>query len=469
MLEGTTSIDASLLTGESRPVGAGPGDAVYAGTVVRGGRVLVAVEHAGEETRVGRLAREVEAGAARRAPIVRAADRLAGVFVAVVLVLAAVTWLVWSRLDPGVALDHAIALLIVTCPCALALATPLAVTVAIGRAARAGILIKGGDALERLAKPGTIVLDKTGTLTEGALALVAWSGDERVAADVVALEREARHPVAEAFVAALGGAPAAVPVAPASDVTIVPGGGVTGVVAGRRVVVGAPAFVQAQCGGPAADAVPPGAEEAAAHARTPVWVAVDGRLVAAAGFADRVRADAAPTLAALRARGFTPRILSGDAGDVVAAVGDALGVGPGERLAAASPEDKCAEIERLEAAGPVVMVGDGVNDAAAMARATVGVAVRGGAEASLAAADVFLARPGLAGLVPLVDGSARTLGLIRRAIAVSIAYNLVGAGLTLAGRIDPLMAAILMPASSLTVVLLAWRGRTFDPAPEVTS
>ena len=466
VFEGRTSIDASLLSGESRPIDVGPGDAVWAGTIVRGGRVLVRVEQAGEETRVGRLVRAVESGAARRAPIVRAADRLAGVFVAVVLGLAAVTWLVWSRVDPTVAIDHAIAMLIVTCPCALALATPLAVTVAIGRAARSGILIHGGDALERLARPGMIVLDKTGTLTEGQLALVAWSGDARAAAAVVALEREARHPVADAFVAAL--APTVAGTSLARDVDIVPGGGVSGTVDGRVVAVGAPAFVVARCGpGSAAGAAPPGAAAAAADGRTPVWVAIDGRLVAAAGFADRVRADAASTLAALRARGFTLRILSGDAADVVAAVGDGLGVGPAERRAEASPEAKRAEIERLELAGPVVMVGDGVNDAAAMARASVGVAVRGGAEASLAAADVFLSRPGLGGLVALVDGSARTMRVIRRAIAVSLVYNLIGAGLTLAGLIDPLVAAILMPASSLTVVLLAWRGRTFDlePAP----
>ncbi len=464
VLEGRTAIDASLLSGESRPGDVGPGDTVWAGTIVRGPRILVRVEQVGEETRVGRLARAVESGAAQRAPIVRAADRLAGGFVAVVLALAGLTWLVWSRIDPTVALDHAIAMLIVTCPCALALATPLAVTVAIGRAARSGILIHGGDALERLARPGVIVLDKTGTLTEGQLALVAWSGDARAAAAVVALEREARHPVADAFVAAL--APSLIGTSTVQDVTIVPGGGISGVVDGSRVVIGAPGFVLAQCAGGIAAAAPPGATAAAADGRTPVWIAIDGRPVAAAGFADRIRPDAAPTLAALRARGFTPRILSGDAADVVTAVGDTLGVGPDERRAGASPEAKRAEIERLEVGGPVVMVGDGVNDAAAMARASVGVALRGGAEASLAAADVFLSRPGLDGLIPLVDGSARTMRVIRRAIAVSLVYNLVGAGLTLAGWIDPLVAAILMPASSLTVLLIAWRGRTFDAVPE---
>jgi Cu2+-exporting ATPase len=464
IVEGCSAIDASLLSGESRPRTVVPGDRAWAGTLVRGPRLVLRVEQAGEETRVGRLAREVEAAATRRAPLVRTADRLAGGFVAVVLVLAAATGILWSRLDPAVALDHAIAMLIVTCPCALALATPLAMTVAIGRAARAGILIRGGDALERLARPGQLVLDKTGTLTEGGLALERWSGDPATARAVVALERHARHPVAEALIAGLADPPAGDAEPRVSAVTVTPGGGVEGDVDGRRVVVGSPGFVRTRLGRDG-DA-PPGAEEAAAGARTPVWVAVDGRARAAAGFADRIRDDSRATLAALRRRGFSPRILSGDAPAVVAAVGAELGLGEGELRAAASPEEKLAAIEELERAGRVVMVGDGVNDAAAMARASVGVAVRGGAEACLATADVYLARPGLAGLVALVDGSARTLRVIRRAIALSLAYNVVGAGLTLAGRIDPLVAAVMMPVSSLTVVLLAWRSRTFDPAPE---
>jgi Cu2+-exporting ATPase len=468
IVDGTTTLDLSLLSGESLPVAAVPGDTAWAGTIVRGPRLTLRVERTGEETRVGRLALEVEAGAARRAPLVRAADRLAGRFVAVVLGLAAVTWITWSHLDPSVALDHAIAMLIVTCPCALALATPLAMTVAIGRAARAGILIRGGDALERLARPGRLVLDKTGTLTEGRLALASWSGDARLARAVVALERHARHPVAEAFVAALAAPSSAAAEPEVRDVSVTAGGGVEGRVDGRRLAVGAPAFVRARLASGASAATPPGADEAAAAGRTPVWVSVDGRAVASAGFADRVRPESAAILAALRARGFRPTILSGDAPAAVDAVGEELGFAAGERRAGATPEEKLEAIERLEHDGGerVVMVGDGVNDAAAMARASVGIGVRGGAEACLAAADVFLARPGLGGLVPLVDGSARTLRVIRRGIALSLAYNLVGAGLTLAGRIDPLVAAILMPLSSLSVVLLAWRSRTFDPAGE---
>jgi Cu2+-exporting ATPase len=459
VVEGESTVDASLLTGESRPVPLQPGDRAWAATIVRGPRVLVRVEQAGEETRVGRLAREVEVGASRRAPIVRAADRLAGAFVAVVLVLAAVTLAVWSRLDLRAAPDHAIAMLIVTCPCALALATPLAMTVAIGRAARAGILLQGGDALERLARPRTLVLDKTGTLTEGRLSLVAWSGDAAVARAVVAVERQARHPVADAFLEGLAPCSLGGPGhdAAATDVRVTPGGGVEGRVDGRHVVVGNPAFVRPR--------VASGGVPHADTAHTPVWVAIDGVLVATAAFADRIRPDARTTLDALRERGFRPMILSGDAPAVVDAVGDALGIGPDDRRGGVTPEGRLEAIEVLERdrGERVVMVGDGVNDAAAMARASVGIGVRGGAEACLAAADVFLARPGLAGLIAVVDGSARTMRLIRRGIALSLAYNVVGAGLTLAGRIDPLVAAILMPVSSLSVVLLAWRGRTFDP------
>jgi len=453
IVAGEARLDRSLLTGESRPAEARPGDAVYAGTVVLGATVRVRVEKAGEETRVALLLREVERSASRRAPVVRAADRLAGAFVAVVLALAGLTWWGWSGVDPERAFDHAVALLVVTCPCALALATPLAITVAIGRAARAGILVRGGDALEALARPATLVLDKTGTLTEGRTSLAEWRGDPSVRPAVLALERHSAHPIATGFAAAWPD----VREARAEAVTSTTGGGLEGVVDGRRVAVGSPAFVLSRAADPEGLAA---ADGAGAH--TPVLVAVDGRVTARAGFGDAVRPDAAPTLRALRARGWRTRLLSGDAPDVVRAVGARLGFGPAECVGGASPEDKLGAIESLANEGPVVMVGDGVNDAAAIARATVGVGVKGGAEACLAAADVFLARPGVAPLAQLVDGAARTLGVIRLGIAISMAYNLAGAALAIGGLINPLVAALMMPASSLTVVLVAWRGRTFE-------
>jgi Cu2+-exporting ATPase len=197
---------------------------------------------------------------------------------------------------------------------------------------------------------------------------------------------------------------------------------------------------------------------------TPVWVAVDGVLVARAGFGDPLRADAATTLAALRARGWRLALLSGDHPDIVRAVGLRLGFAEADVEGGASPERKRQVVEAATARGPVVMVGDGVNDAAAIACASVGIGMRGGAEACLAVADVYLARPDLSALAELIAGSERTLAVIRRNIGWSLLYNIAGAALAMSGRLDPLLAAILMPASSLTVVLASWRGRTFDAA-----
>jgi len=456
VVRGTSALDLSLLTGESRPVRAAVGDVVFAGTVNRGALLRVRVERAGEETRVARLVHEVEAGARKRAPVVQLADRIAGRFVLVVLALAAVTWLVWRNVDPAAAIDRAIALLIVTCPCALALATPLAVTVALGRAARAGILIKSGAALERLARPARLLLDKTGTLTAGRLALVEYAGDPSVRQAVVALERHARHPVADALLDAWGDVPAAV----VERAVVTPGGGVEGRVDGHAWAVGSPAFVRARTRGAGGE---PSAHGGDGRDLTPVDVARDGVVVGRAWFDDPVRDDAAPALAALTARGFRPSILSGDALAVVRRVARGLGLPAGAAEGEVSPEAKVRVVERELLAGPVVMVGDGVNDAAAMARASVGVAVKGGAEASLEAADVYLARPGLLPLVELTEGAARTLAVIRRNVAFSLAYNLVGAALAMTGVINPLWAAVLMPLSSLTVVLASWTARTFDP------
>jgi Cu2+-exporting ATPase len=455
VIEGRSELDRSLLTGETRPEPVAPGTRVFAGTVNRGAPLAVRVERAGEESRVGRLMREVERAAARRAPVVRLADRLSGPFVGTVLALAVLTFALWARTDASAALDHAIALLVVTCPCALALATPLAVTVAIGQAARRGILVKGGDALETLARPALLLLDKTGTLTEGRATLARWDGPDEARALVLALERHAQHPVARGFREAWP----EVAVPEAVGLVHTPGGGLEAMVEGRRVVVGAPAFVSARIGG--APPAPGPSDEGPDTALTPVWVAVDGRVAGRAAFGDPLRADATAALVALRARGFRTRILSGDDPSVVARVAAALGFAPGEARGGVSPERKLAAVEAAVARGPVIMVGDGVNDAAAIARASVGVGMRGGAEACLAAADVFLAREGVAPLAELARGARRAMDVIRLNVAISIAYNLAGAALAVSGRIDPLIAAILMPWSSLTVVLISWRARSF--------
>ena len=461
VVEGRSALDLSLLTGESRLATVAAGDPVYAATVNRGSILRVRVDRAGEASRLGRILREAEAGARRRAPIVATADRLSGVFVLAVLALAAATLAIWWRVSPTRAVDHAIALLIVTCPCALALATPLAVAVAIGRAARAGILVRGGAALEALARPGTIFLDKTGTVTEGALSLLAWDGPERAKRLVLALERHSAHPLARAFEAAWDSPGVDRAGAEAVDVAYTAGGGLEGIVEGRRVVVGSPAFVAdraSKTGGVPAAPIPaagPGPEG------TPVAVAVDGAVVGRALFGDAVRGDARASLAWLRARGYDPHLLSGDDPAIVASVGASLAIPADHCRGGAIPEEKLRVVEEAERRGSVIMVGDGVNDAAAIARATVGVGVSGGAEACLASADVYLSRPGLASLVALVEGSQRTLAVIRRNIVFSVAYNLAGAALAMTGLINPLLAAVLMPASSMTVVLASWKSRTF--------
>jgi Cu2+-exporting ATPase len=456
VVDGTSSVDNALLTGESMPQSVQPGTTVFAGTLNVSAPLQVRVDRSGEETRVAGLLRQVEESAKRRAPIVLLANRLAGWFVAAALGLAVATFIIWSQRAPGVAMDNAIALLIVTCPCALAMATPLAVTVAVGRAARRGIFIRGGDVIELLAKPGELILDKTGTLTEGKFSLISCDMPSWVRPLVLSLERDARHPVADALRRAWSD----LKVPNASEVEHI-AGGIVGTVAGRHLVVGSASLVAARA------SAPDHALNGSAADLTPVYVAADGVTLGSAWFGDAVRADSRAAIDALRERGWEPHILSGDTPGVVAKVADALGLPPNAAVGGASPEVKLLDIERRRAQRDkrVVMVGDGVNDASAIAAASVGIAVHGGAEASLATADVYLTRPGLAPLVELVDGAARTMRIIRRNIVFSLAYNVVGVTLAITGTINPLIAAIMMPLSSITVLLGSWYGHSFDRTP----
>ncbi len=464
VIEGSSTVNAALLTGESRPVSVGTSEHVFAGTHNIEGPLRVLVEQAGETSRIAKLMQQVAESARRRAPVVQMANRMAGIFVAVVLAAAAVTWMVKWRMHSAHALDDAIALLIVTCPCALALATPLAMTVAVGRAAGRGILIKGGDALELLSTPATLVLDKTGTVTEGTTALVSWIGDERVKSMVLALEAGSSHPLADGFRRAFADHADRASRHVLQDVKHVAGGGLEATVDGAVVRIGSPRFVSRAVDGSTVSMVP-GLRDAMSsmdRTRTPVYVSVDGQIVAAASLGDRVRDDAATSLATLRAAGWKTILLSGDAQEVVDAVGASLGFAAGDAIGAASPEDKLAFVERAKLRGRVVMVGDGVNDAAAIAAAHVGIGVHGGAEACLSTADVYLTRPGLDGLVELTSGAQNTMRVIRRNIGFSIGYNVIGASLAILGVLNPLIAAVLMPTSSLTVVLGSWYGRSFS-------
>ena len=435
---------------------------MHAGTVNLSSRLEVMVERTGEDTRVGRLAKLVEEYGRRRAPIALLADRIAGHFVAAVLVLAALTFALWARVDVGRAVDHAVALLIVTCPCALALATPLALSAAIGQAARAGFLIKGADVLEKLARPGRMWLDKTGTLTQGRAALIEWWGDP--AARCSRPPRKLTRPTRWRGRSWRRPAPS-----PRLRWTIVEtqGGGIEGTVAGRSVVLGSPAFVNARIGAPASD-FEGRARELTADGLTPVLVAVDGRVAGAAGFGDPLREDSASALARIRRHGWRVGILSGDDPVVVGSIGRRLGIGAEDCRGGVSPEGKLRAVEEESAGDSVVMVGDGVNDAAALTGATVGIAVHGGAEAALAAADVFIARPGIARVADLLDGAGRAMRTVRRNLVLSLCYNVAGAALAMAGLINPVVAAVLMPLSSITVIAHSYRSRSFarpEPPP----
>jgi P-type Cu2+ transporter len=456
VLRGTANVDVSLLTGEAMPVEARVSDRVYAGTTCQNGELWLRVESSGAATRLGRLMESVEVTLQRRAPIVRLADRVAGYFVIGILGVAAFTLALWLHLDPKHAIDHTVALLVVTCPCALGMATPLAVSVALRRAAAAGILFKGGEFMEELAQPGVIVFDKTGTLTMGQPDLVAWMGDAAWQAPVRAVEALSLHPLARSIQRAF----------PENDLKVedreeLPQGGIAATVEGRRLLIGSPALVERRLGH-----LPSWAtqlvEAHGAAGRTPVVVVADDTVRAVAAFGDAIRPEAPQKLAELSKLGFRFEILSGDHQSVVDGVARELGIAADRARGGQSPEAKLERVALLRRNGErVVMVGDGVNDAAAMAAATVGMAVHGGAETCLRAADVFATRSGLAPIAQAASGSRQAVAAIRRGIAISLAYNVVGIGLAVTGLLSPLVAAIMMPLSSISVVSLALHAKSF--------
>ena len=464
VLAGTSTLDNAVLTGESVPVPVREGDTVHAGATNLGARLVVRVDAAGEATRVGALLAIVQEALAQKPALLATTDRLARRFVQVVLVAAALTGLGWLGQEPALALERVIALLVVACPCALGLSVPLAMSVTLMRAARAGIFVKNPDALERLRHPGLVLLDKTGTLTAGRPAVVRWEGEESALSLARALEAESSHAVARAFQSA--GGRTLRPVRTVTGVVESPGQGIAGVVGGRAVRVGNEEF--AAGGTPLSAPFAAAAAAATAAGESPVFVAVDGRVAGVAALGDTLRPDARATVASLRARGLGVRILSGDHPEVVARVAAELGLPLADATGGLTPEAKREIVAALVAdpdrPGAVVMVGDGVNDAAALALADVGIAVHGGTGASIAAADVVFTRGGVAPLLETLDGARRLRGIVRRNLGFSLFYNAGAALLAIAGLVGPLLAAVLMPVSSLTVILSSAWGRTFPRA-----
>lgn len=454
VLEGAAAVDASAMTGESVPVEVAAGDEVAAGTVAAGGMLVVRAQRVGADTRVSRLAALVEQAQLGKTRAQRAADRISAVFVPVVIALAAATFLVWwlATGDAADAVSPAVAVLIVACPCALGLATPTALLVGTGRAAQRGILISGPEALERAGRIDTVVFDKTGTLTTGRMAVteyvvapgVSTASALRLAA---AAERGSEHPLGRAIAEA---APSDAVVAGFRSVA---GFGVSAVVDGRDVVVAR-----------ASDDLPPLLAEAAARFRsqgaTAVAVSQDGAPVAVLAVSDPLRADAASAVARVRALGAVPVVLSGDHEDTVRAT--VAGLGELRAVGGVAPEDKAGEIARLQGSGATVaMVGDGVNDAAALATADLGIAMGTGSDIAIEAADLTLLRPEPALVADALRLSRRMLAVIRGNLFWAFAYNVAALPIAALGLLDPMIAGAAMAFSSVFVVLNSLRLRRF--------
>jgi len=464
--EGCASVIASLLTGESRPVPVEVGDGVCAGAQLSASTIRLRVSAVGDDTRVGRLMELVQRGVADKPAIVALTDRIAGWFVVAVTTIALAVFAFWSLIDLNAAVDHTVALLIIACPCALGLATPLTLAVAIGRSARNDILIKSGSVFDRLARPGRLLIDKTGTMTRGAMRVEGWFGDESIRALVVGAERHATHPIARAIVAHVVLEESSAHLSEAIIAVRVDSRGVTALTPRGLLQIGSRRYIE-EAGGVLTKEYEAQTEAWGGQACTTVFVALDARLVAAIAVGDALHPDTKRSIAQLVQYGWDVQMLTGDEQGVARQVAGAVGLDTSMIRSGVTPEQKLAAAKHRDDDRAVVMVGDGVNDAAALAAADVGVSVSGGAEPSMAAADVYLARPGLTGLVELVTRARHCRGVIYQTLALSLTYNAFAIGLAAMGLVTPLVAAVLMPLSSAAVLALAMRGQ-YLTGPEKT-
>ena len=465
--EGTSAVDASMLTGESVPVEVGPGSPVVGATVNAGGRLVVRATRIGTDTQLAQMARLVEDAQNGKAEVQRLADRISGIFVPVVLVLALGTLLVWLAIGggAGAAFTAAVSVLIIACPCALGLATPTALMVGTGRGAQLGILIKGPEVLESTRRVDTVVLDKTGTVTTGQMSLV----DVRAAAatDAVellrlagALESGSEHPIARAVAAGalerLGSLPAV------EGFANLEGLGVQGQVEGHAVLIGRPSLLQ-QWSSPLPPELETAVVEAQQAGRTAIAVSWDGRARGVLSVADTVKATSAQAVRRLRDLGLTPVLLTGDNAIVAAAVAREVGIDPEHVHADVLPQDKVDVVKLLQARGRVVaMVGDGVNDAAALAQADLGLAMGTGADVAIEASDLTLVRGDLRVAADAIRLARRTLRTIKGNLFWAFGYNVAALPLAAAGLLNPMIAGAAMAFSSVFVVTNSLRLRGFS-------
>ena len=469
--DGTSAVDASMLTGESVPVEVGPGDEVAGATVNAGGRLVVRATRVGADTALAQIAQLVTAAQSGKAPVQRLADRVAAVFVPVVIVLSLATLGYWLATGAGAttAFTAAVAVLIIACPCALGLATPTALLVGTGRGAQLGILIKGPQVLESTRRVDTVVLDKTGTVTTGRMTLldvVAAEGADR--AEVLrvagALEHASEHPIAAAIATV---AAAAGPLPAVESFASSAGLGVSGVIGGRAAVVGR-ARLLADWSLTVPAELDIARERAEAAGRTPVFVGWDGAVRGVLVVADTPKPTSAEAVAALRGLGLTPVLLTGDNERTARAV--AAGVGIDEVAAEVLPDGKVATIVELQRQGRVVaMVGDGVNDAAALAQADLGLAIGTGTDVAIEASDLTLVTGDLRATADAIRLSRRTLATIKGNLFWAFAYNVAALPLAAAGLLNPLVAGAAMAFSSVFVVTNSLRLRRFTARHTLTA
>jgi Cu+-exporting ATPase len=472
--DGASSVDESMVTGESMPASKQPGDVVIGATLNQTGAFRMRATKVGRDTMLAQIVRLVRDAQSSKAPIQRLADAVARWFVPAVLVIAITSFVVWFDVGPEPALTFAlvaaVAVLIIACPCALGIATPLSIMVATGKGAEAGVLIRSAEALETAHKLDVLVLDKTGTLTKGKpeftdVIAVGGFADRSLLALVAAAEARSEHPLAQAIVA--GAAATGIDVAEATSFDSLTGKGVFATVSGRRVLVGN-AHLLADSGIDASPLVEPVAR-LASDGKTAMLVAVDGEPAGVVSVADTLKDDAAASVAALRRLGLEVVMLTGDNRRTAEAIARTVGVD--HVLAEVLPGDKAAEVARLQASGRRVgMVGDGINDAPALAQANVGIAIGTGTDVAIEAADVTLISGQLGGLVTAIALSKATMRNIRQNLTFAFGYNALGIPLAagvlypvLGWRLNPMIAAAAMATSSLSVVSNANRLRRFRP------